>query len=415
MDVQDKIKASLKRRHRTESLFKNSGIFAIILSLSFLLILFFAIFGKGYNAFFIHKIALNIELKKEYLAENVSYRNILKEALIADFPDATASIHERMQLYRLLSKSARQEVKYFIETNSDKIGQKQLVWFTTSSKVDIFLKNFTNKKFEISDTDLTKKQIGIIKSLEKQNRIKKVFNWNFFRNADSREPEIAGVGASIAGSFFTILIFLICAFPIGVMAGFYLEEFAPKNIYTDIVEVTINNLAAIPSIIYGLLGLILYLNFFQLPRSSSLVGGMVLALLVLPIIIIATRSAINTIPTYIKDAATALGASKVQVMLHHIFPLSIPGIMTGTILAVSRALGETAPLLMIGMVAFVADIPYNFTDPTSVIPVQIYLWSDSPEPGFAEKTAGAIIILLAFLIMFNGLAVYLRKKFEKKW
>jgi phosphate transport system permease protein len=199
------------------------------------------------------------------------------------------------------------------------------------------------------------------------------------------------------------------------MAGFYLEEFAPKNIVTDIVEVTINNLAAIPSIIYGLLGLILYLNFFHLPRSSALVGGLTLSLMVLPIIIIATRNAINTIPLYIKDTAEALGASKVQIIFHHILPLAMPGIMTGTILAVSRALGETAPLLMIGMVAFVADIPSGLTDPTSVLPVQIYLWSDSPEPGFVEKTAGAIMILLGLLIIFNGFAVYLRKKFEKKW
>jgi len=251
--------------------------------------------------------------------------------------------------------------------------------------------------------------------LEKENKFKKAFNLNFFKHADSREPEISGVGAGIVGSFFTVIVFLICAFPIGVMAGFYLEEFAPKNIFTDIIEVTINNLAAIPSIIYGLLGLIVYLNFLHFPRSSSLVGGMTLALLVLPIIIIATRNAIHTIPPYIKDAAVALGASRVQVIFHHTFPLALPGIMTGTILAISRALGETAPLLMIGMVAFVADVPQKFTDPTSVLPVQVYLWSDSPEPGFAQNTAGAIMVLLLFLLIFNGFAVYIRKKFEKKW
>ncbi len=217
------------------------------------------------------------------------------------------------------------------------------------------------------------------------------------------------------GSLFTMIIFLLFAFPVGVMAGIYLEEFAKKNIITDIIEISINNLAAIPSILYGLLGLIVYLNIMHLPRSSSIVGGLTLSLLVLPVIIIATRNAINTIPNYIRDAAIALGASKVQVVFHYIFPLSLPGIMTGTILAISRALGETAPLIMIGMIAFVADVPAAFSDPTSVLPVQVYLWSDAPEPGFAEKTAGAIMVLLTFLVSFNAIAVYLRKKFERKW
>jgi phosphate transport system permease protein len=212
-----------------------------------------------------------------------------------------------------------------------------------------------------------------------------------------------------------MIIFLLCAFPIGVMSAFYLEIFAPKNFLTDIIEISINNLAAIPSIIFGLLGLIIYLNYFNLVRSSSTVGGLTLALLVLPIIIIATRNAISAIPSSIRDGAIAMGASEVQVMFHFTLPLALPGIMTGTILAMSRALGETAPLLMIGMVAFIGDIPAGFNDPTTVMPVQIYLWSDSSEPGFAEKTAAAIMVLLGFLITFNSIAVYLRKKFEIKW
>jgi len=219
----------------------------------------------------------------------------------------------------------------------------------------------------------------------------------------------------LVGSFLVMLIFLIFAFPVAVMCAFYLEEFAPKNRLTDIIEISINNLAAIPSIIYGLLGLTVYLQFMHLPRSSSLVGGMTLFMLVLPVIIIATRNTIRSIPSSIRDAGAALGASQMQVMLHHLLPLSMPGIMTGTILAVSRALGETAPLLMIGMVAFIADIPQGFTDPTTVLPVQIYLWSDSPEIGFMEKTSAAILLLLTFLILFNLVAIILRKKFEKKW
>ncbi len=416
MDIQEQIKNGLKKRHRSEKIFKNMGIFSIILSMTFLVILFVSIISKGYSSFFTHKIAFDISLKQEYFNGDISHRSIIKEILIANFPSVEDSSSNKRKLNKLLSKSSRHEIKYFLQDNIDKEIKDTKIWFTASSKVDIFLKQFVHKKeYDIYDTNLTKQQVDWINDLIKEDKIKKEFNFNFFKNADSREPEKAGVGASIVGSFFTVIVFLICAFPIGVMAGFYLEEFAPKNIITDIIEVTINNLAAIPSILYGLLGLILYLNFFHLPRSSSLVGGLTLSLLVLPIIIIATRNAINTIPSYIRDAAIALGASRVQVIFHHIFPLSLPGIMTGTILAISRALGETAPLLMIGMVAFVADVAHNLMDPTSVLPVQVYLWSDSPEPGFVEKTAGAIMVLLTLLIIFNGFAVYLRKKFEKKW
>lgn len=415
MDIRKQVESSLKKRHAREKRFKFAGLFAIILSLSFLVILFTAIISKGYPAFISHKISFNIEIKKEYYAPDVSYREILKEILVKEFPQAGDSFKERIKLYGLVSKISRQEIKEFLKENKNKIGQNKEISLTASSKVDIFLKQFDGKEYKVEDTNLTQSQLNWIKVLQDKDKFKTAFNLNFLKQADSREPEVSGVGAAIAGSFFTVIIFLICAFPIGVMAGFYLEEFAPKNIFTDIIEVTINNLAAIPSIIYGLLGLIVYLNFFHLPRSAALVGGMTLALLVLPIIIIATRSAINTVPPYIKDAAIALGASRVQVIFHHIFPLSLPGIMTGTILAVSRALGETAPLLMIGMVAFVADVPQKFTDPTSVLPVQIYLWSDSPEMGFAQNTAGAIMVLLAFLLIFNGIAVYIRKKFEKKW
>ena len=266
-----------------------------------------------------------------------------------------------------------------------------------------------------NQTTLNKNQQKWLNHIKSQKEYKTIFNLSFFTIADSREAEIAGIGASLLGSFFTMVIFLILAFPIAIMCAFYLEEFAPKSRLTDIVEISINNLAAIPSIIYGLLGLTIYLQIMHLPRSSALAGGMTLFMLVLPIIIIATRNTIRSIPKAIKDAALALGASKMQIAIHHLLPLSLPGIMTGTILAISRALGETAPLLMIGMVAFIADVPRNFKDPTTVLPVQIYLWSDSPEMGFSEKTSAAILILLIFLILFNLSAIIIRKKFEKKW
>jgi phosphate transport system permease protein len=418
--ISERITAGLKKRHRQENRFRNIGICAIIFSLLFLLTLLVSIVGKGYSAFFTHQVYLKVDLSRSALKideqseinnkilRKIKYRKIIKNALnkLSQEDNVDYKFHPKF----LLSRFAASDLKKIIKNNTEIIGAKHKVWLSASSNVDMYLKGKISSGEIIDD-----EQISWINHLKNQNKIKKIFNWPFFKNADSREPERAGMAASILGSFFTMIIFLLCAFPIGVMSALYLEEFAPKNIITDIVEISINNLAAIPSIIFGLLGLVIYLNFFSLPRSSAIVGGLTLALMVLPIIIIATRNSIRSIPSSIKDAAVALGASKVQVTLHHILPLALPGIMTGTILAISRAIGETAPLLMIGMVAFIADVPENFTDPTTVMPVQIYLWSDSPELGFVEKTAAAIIILLTFLIIFNGIAVYLRKKLERKW
>jgi len=404
-----KIQKSLKKRYRSEKIFKFSGMLAVVIAVVFLVVLFSAVIYRGLPAFVSHKIALQIDLSKQN-----SYRQVIKDALKEKFPEAQTAI-QKANLYRLISKIAHLELKEKVEKNPNLIGKKTVMWFSASSDVDMFLKG---KILETTPSEIRKlkdEQIGWIKTLQNENAISGSFNWNFFKYSDSAEPEIAGMAASIIGSVLTILVFLVAAFPIAVMAAFYLEEFAPKNTFTNIVEVTINNLAAIPSIIFGLLGLVVYLNFMYLPRSSAIVGGLTLSMLVLPIIIIATRNSIKTIPPSIKEAAVAMGASPIQVMFHHTLPLSLPGIMTGTILAVSRALGETAPLLMIGMVAFIADVPQSFLDPTTVMPVQIYLWSDSPELGFAEKSAAAIMVLLVFLVSFNGVAVYIRKKFEKKW
>jgi len=241
------------------------------------------------------------------------------------------------------------------------------------------------------------------------------FNVDFFTGGDSREPEIAGIWGAIVGSLYTLFITFMISFPVGVMSAIYLEEFAPKNKLTDIIEVNINNLAAVPSIVFGLLGLALFLNVAHLPRSAPLVGGLTLALMTLPTIIIAARASIRAIPDSIRDAALGLGASRQQMVFNHVLPLSMPGIMTGTIIGLSQALGETAPLLMIGMVAFIVDIPGGVTDPATVLPVQIFLWADSPERAFVEKTSGAIIVLLGFLVFMNAIAVVLRKKFERRW
>ncbi len=403
---------NLKKRHAKEARFKLFGRLAIAFSLAFLVILFGMILSKSGSAFLQTKIALEVDLSPESIAANsengeLSFRRLIKQSLKQKFPDAV-SIIETNALYQIPSKVAALELEKEIAKHPEFLGKKEIFWLSASSKIDVFFKHKMS-------ANLSEKQKIWAEKLVADHEIKTFFNWNFFRFADSREPEIAGIGAGLSGSILVMVIFLGLAFPIGVMCAFYLEEFAAKNRITDIIEISINNLAAIPSIIYGLLGLTVYLQFFYLPRSSSLVGGMTLFMLVLPVIIIATRNTIRSIPKTIPDGAMALGASKVQIVWHHLLPLSIPGIMTGTILAISRALGETAPLLMIGMVAFIADIPHNFTDPTTVLPVQIYLWSDSPEIGFAEKTAAAILVLLGFLILFNLVAIILRKKFERKW
>ncbi len=251
--------------------------------------------------------------------------------------------------------------------------------------------------------------------LKAQGQIEKRFNTTFFTAGDSREPELAGIWGAAVGSFYTLVVTLLLSFPIGVAAAVYLEEYAPKNKWTDLIEVNINNLAAVPSIVFGLLGLAVFINFFGLPRSAPLVGGLVLTLMTLPTIIIASRAALKSVPPSIREAALGVGASRIQMMTHHVLPLAMPGMLTGTIIGMAQALGETAPLLMIGMVAFIVDIPGGFTDPAAVLPVQIYLWADSPERAFVERTSAAIMVLLGFLIMMNILAVVLRKKFERRW
>ncbi len=423
--MQNSIKKNLAKRYKAERKFKIFGAFSIGFALFFLAVFLTTIFVKGNKAFITHKIQVEIDfsqqaivenselkgdfasLSKEELIEQISYQSLIRRALSDKFPQLK-SRDELKTVYRIISDNSDFLLQEILEKNPDFIGTKQNIWLNVSSKVDVYFKYKDLSQFN-------EEEIFRIEELAKNKQIKTFFNWQFFQDTDSREPESAGIAASLVGSFLVMIIFLIFAFPIGVMCAFYLEEFAPKNKFTDLIEISINNLAAIPSIIYGLLGLTVYLQFMSLPRSSALVGGMTLFMLVLPVIIIATRNTIRTIPQSIRDGAIALGASKMQVVLHHLFPLSIPGIMTGTILAMSRALGETAPLLMIGMVAFIADVAHNFSDPTTVLPVQIYLWSDSPEIGFVEKTSAAIIVLLAFLIMFNLIAIILRKKFERKW
>jgi phosphate transport system permease protein len=295
------------------------------------------------------------------------------------------------------------------------IGSTQKIWVLADDDVDMLLKGQISSEGEEANRRLKDNQLAWITSLREQGRIETRFNTTFFTAGDSREPEQAGIRGAVMGSFFSLLITLLLSFPIGVMAAIYLEEFAPDNLWTNIIEVNINNLAAVPSIIFGLLGLAIFINFFGMPRSTPVVGGLVLTLMTLPVIIIASRASLKSVPPSIREAALGIGSSKMQTVIHHVLPLALPGMLTGTIIGMARALGDTAPLLMIGMIAFIVDIPGGVTDPATALPVQIFLWADSPERAFTEKTSAAIMVLLAFLIIMNAAAVILRKKFEIKW
>ena len=318
-------------------------------------------------------------------------------------------------LYDLVSKGAAFKVMDMVKADPKLISTRFKVWVPANDDVDMLMKGSIDISVPESNRRINDKQYEWIKILENDGLLKMSFNTTFFTAGDSREPELAGILGAAKGSFYTLLITLLFSFPIGVAAAIYLEEFAPDSAVTAFIEVNINNLAAVPSIIFGLLGLAIFINFWGIPRSTPIVGGLVLTLMTLPTIIIAARASIKSVPPSIREAALGVGASKIQTVFHHVLPLALPGMLTGTIIGMARALGETAPLLMIGMVAFIADIPGNLTDPATALPVQIYLWADSPERAFVEKNSAAIIVLLGFLITMNAAAVYMRSKFEMKW
>jgi len=295
------------------------------------------------------------------------------------------------------------------------VGSTITLEVPASSNVDMLIKGNIDPTIDESLRPISDAQVRWVESLQKTDRLHTRFNKALFTNGDSRDPELAGIKGALMGSFYMLIVTVALAFPIGVAAAIYLEEFAPKSRWSDLIEVNINNLAAVPSIVFGLLGLAVFINWMALPRSAPLVGGLVLSLLTLPVIIIASRAAIQSVPPSIREAALGLGASRMQVVFHHVLPLALPGMLTGTIIGMSRALGESAPLLMIGMVAFIVDVPGGFTDPATALPVQVYLWADSPERAFAERTSAAIIVLLGFLLIMNLAAVIIRKRMERKW
>jgi len=329
------------------------------------------------------------------------------------FPDAT-SPQEKKQLYRLISLAGEYTLRDMVIDDPKLLGTTSEIWLLAHSEAGSYLKGQVAADSPESERRVKDIQIAWLDTLREEGRTEARFNSTFFLAGDSREPEMAGIKAALYGSFYTMLVTFCLAFPIGVMAAIYLEEFAPRNRMTDLIEININNLAAVPSIVFGLLGLAVFINFFGLPRSAPLVGGLVLSLMTLPTIVITSRAAIQAVSPSIREAALGVGASKIQTVFHHVLPVAMPGVLTGSIIGMAHALGETAPLLMIGMVAFIMNAPSGIADPSTVLPVQIYLWADSPERGFTEKTSAAIMVLLGFLILMNGLAIYLRRRFELK-
>jgi phosphate transport system permease protein len=295
------------------------------------------------------------------------------------------------------------------------LGTTQSLWLIADDDIDMVVKGHIRRDVAEADRRVSDDQIGWLDKLIAEDRIDLRFNRYFFGAGASSDPELAGIWSATVGSFFMLLVTLALSFPLGVATAIYLEEFAPRNRWTDLIEVNINNLAAVPSVVFGLLGLALFINVFGLPRSAPVVGGLVLSLMTLPVIIIASRAALMAVPPSIRDGALALGASKMQMVLHHVLPLAMPGMLTGTIIGMARALGESAPLLMIGMVAFIVDVPDSPLDPATALPVQVYLWADSPERAFVERTSAAILVLLVFLLLMNATAIMLRKRFERRF
>ncbi|WCM28079.1 phosphate ABC transporter permease PstA [Sphingomonas sp. QA11] len=400
----------IRRRYAAERRFRLLGLGAVLMSAGFLVFLLVTMMANGLGGFSRTEIKLPIDFPKAGLTLDTSRLSgpgadlALAGAGIQDATDTAAIAAFGKDGDKLISDGAWLKVRSAVKADPTLLRGRATIAVPASDSIDIAAKGKGSPEAE-----------AIVARLKAAGALTTGFNLSFLQEADSTDPTMVGIWGALKGSIFTMIVTLLLAFPVGVLAALYLEEYAPRNRWTDLIEVSINNLAAVPSIIFGLLGLAVFLNTFHLPRSAAIVGGLTLALMTMPVIVIAGRNAIKSVPPSIRDAALAVGASPVQVVFHHVLPLALPGILTGTIIGMARALGETAPLLMIGMRAFIASPPERLTDPSTVLPVQIFLWSDQVNRGFVEKTSAAIIVLLAFLLAMNGIAIYLRNKFETRW
>ena len=412
------------KRVNKEGLFKLYGLAAILFALSMLMFLLITIFYKGYSTFQETRIKLDIYFNEELIdptstresktLNSADYSKLISQSLFT-FLNIDKNHPKSKDISSLISYNSFLTVRDHVLNNPDIIGKTKKFDLIASDDVDQMLKGNIDINVPEENRKITDFQIEAIEKLKLNGNILKVFNKTFFIKSDSREPEVSGILGAIVGSFYCLLVALFISVPLGVSAAIYLQEFAKKNKFTDFIEININNLAAVPSIVFGLLGLSVFINFFHFPRSSPIVGGLVLALMSLPTIVIVTRASLLAVPGTIRDGAMALGASKMQAIFNQVLPLATPGICTGVIISLARALGETAPLLMIGMIAFIPDVPTSITDPATALPAQIFMWADQPERAFIERTSAAILILLSFLIVMNAAAIYIRYKFEKKW
>ena len=413
-----KMQARIRRRYRQERLFKYLGIAALALAAGFLVFLMASVISSGWTSFKETQVNVPVTFDPERLGvtaeqakadptllRRANFQGVLDDSVTKAHGDDVA----------IVSDGGWLALREAVQADPSLIGKTVPMWVIATSNIDQLAKGRIDLQAGEGDRPVNDAEIAAWKQLGAKGDIRTVLNTTFLTSADSVDPELAGVWGALKGSFLTVIVTLLISFPVGVLAAIYLEEFAPKNRWTDIIEVSINNLAAVPSIIFGLLGLAVFLNTMNMPRSAPIVGGLTLALMTLPVIVIASRAAIKAVPPSIRDAALGIGASPVQVVFHHVLPLALPGMLTGTILGMARALGETAPLLMIGMRAFLTSVPQGFTQPATALPVQIFIWSDNVSRGFVEKTSGAIIVLLLFLLLINSLAIYLRNRFEVRW
>lgn len=415
--------ALVRRRYAREARLKAAGLLGLAAAGTMLALLLLSVL-QGYTAFFRTNIELDVRLDPAVIdpagqrdpgqLRAAPYQELVHQALYELFPSLT-SREERRELRSLVSIAAGDRVRDAVLADPGIIGQTRRIAVVAASNVDQLMKGRIDRSVPEASRVVKDRTLAIVDALAAQGRIGRELNRSFLFTGDSRQPELAGLYGALIGSAYLMLVAFLFAVPTGIAAAVYLEEFAPKNRVTDLIEVNINNLAAVPSIVFGLLGLAVFLNTFGLPRSSPVAGGLTLGLMTLPTIVVATRAALRAIPPSIREAALGVGASRVQAVTHHVLPLALPGILTGTIIGMAQALGETAPLLMIGMNAFIVEVPRSPFDAASALPVQIYIWSDSPERQFTELTAGAIIVLLAFLVVMNGLAIYLRNRLERTW
>lgn len=412
------MQARIRRRYRQERNFRLLGLGALSLAIGFLIFLMGTVISTGWTSFVQTRVLVPVTFDAARLgvtAEAVSADPAILRR--ADFQGVLAdSVAQTLgDNVEIVSDGAWLALRQAVAAEPSLIGQTKDMWLMSTSNLDQLAKGRIDLDAEEGDRPVTDAEVAVWRKLAAGGKLETGLNTTFLTGADSVDPELAGIWGALKGSFLTLVVTLLISFPVGVLAAIYLEEFAAKNRWTDIIEVSINNLAAVPSIIFGLLGLAVFLNTLNMPRSAPIVGGLTLALMTLPVIVIASRAAIKAVPPSIRDAALGIGASRVQVVTHHVLPLALPGMLTGTILGMARALGETAPLLMIGMRAFLTSVPQGLAQPATALPVQIFIWSDNVSRGFVEKTSGAIIVLLIFLLSINSVAIYLRNRFEVRW